>query len=108
MDPSSSTKIREAIKQAAKSISLARDTRDELRLLRRTFNEQQRVVREFAEAFWPPKLKTSLSTPETQGLNTEIRKSLRNNFINDSGLEALIQRVDRIEQDAKTTISGVS
>lgn len=106
MDPSSPTEVREAIKQAAKSTSLVRDLRVELLLLRRLFEEQKRVIQEFADVCWPSD--PPLETPEKQVLTGEIRKSLRDSFIRDCGLDALFQRISRIDQDASTTIESVS
>ncbi|SCV51637.1 uncharacterized protein FFB14_12106 [Fusarium fujikuroi] len=94
--------VNETISKAARSTWQLRDIRDELRLLQRLFETQLEVVRKVAEILWPTKL------PSNPTLNKEDRKTLRANFIRDLGLESLIQRVTRLNQDAYTTLGGVS
>ena len=86
---------------------LVKDIREELGLLRQVFQEQLQVVRELAEAFWPSKTpKAPLS--ENEGLTKDDRRSLRDRFRLESGLEALIDRVKYIDQEATATLSHVS
>ncbi|KAF4445376.1 hypothetical protein FACUT_6 [Fusarium acutatum] len=94
--------VNKTISEAAHSTWQLKDIRDELRLLQRLFETQLEVVRKVAEILWPIKL------PGNPSLSKEDRKTLRANFVRDLGLENLIQRVTRLNQDAYTTLGGVS
>ncbi|KAG5765756.1 hypothetical protein H9Q72_006158 [Fusarium xylarioides] len=94
--------VNKMILEAAHSTWQLKDIRDELRLLQRLFETQLEVVRKVADILWPTKL---LGKPS---LTKEERQTLRANFIRDLGLENLIQRVKRLNQDAYTTLEGVS
>lgn len=87
------------IQEAAKAIWETKDIRDELRLLRQLFESQAEVIRDLAEIFWP--------TKAYRGKDRESRQVLKENFIRDCGLEALIRRVKKMDDDAATTSDGV-
>ncbi|PNP76719.1 hypothetical protein FNYG_10138 [Fusarium nygamai] len=93
--------VNKTISEAAHSTWQLKDIRDELRLLQRLFETQLEVVRKVAEILWPIKL------PGKPSLTKEDRQTLRANFIRDLGLESLIQRVKKLNQDAYTTLEGV-
>lgn len=94
--------LHKTVQAAAHSSLIVKDIRNELRLLRRVFEDQQKVTSDFAEAFWPSK-SSRISSQEK-----DSRKRLRDSFIHDSGLELLTKRVKQMEQDASTTLEGVS
>ncbi|RGP59555.1 hypothetical protein FSPOR_11237, partial [Fusarium sporotrichioides] len=94
--------VNQTISDAAHSTWQLKDIRDELRLLQRLSETQLEVVRKVAEILWPIKL------PGNPSLSKEDRKTLRANFVRDLGLETLIQRVTRLNQDAYTTLGGFS
>ena len=94
--------VNQTIQEAAKSTWRVKDIRDELRLLRQLFEKQLAVIEELAEGFWPVKI------PAEGEMVDDARKSRRENFIRDTGLESFIQRVDHMDQDASTTLEGVS
>ncbi|KAF5590094.1 cytochrome P450 monooxygenase [Fusarium subglutinans] len=94
--------VNKTISEAAHSTWQLKDIRDELRLLQRLFETQLDVVKKVAEMLWPTKL------PGKPSLTKDDRQTLRSNFIRDLGLENLIQRVKRLNQDAYTTLEGVS
>ncbi|KAH7120505.1 hypothetical protein EDB81DRAFT_914141 [Dactylonectria macrodidyma] len=90
------------IERAAKSTWLVKDIRDELRLLRQLFENQLKLAQEVSETFWP-----TLMSGETRS-SKEARKSIRESFIGESGVETLIQRVKQMDEDASTTLDGLS
>lgn len=92
--------INRRIQEAAKAIWETKDIRDELRLLRQLFESQAEVIGDLAEIFWP--------TKAYGGEDRESRQVLKENFIRDCGLEALIRRVKKMDDDAATTSDGVS
>ena len=94
--------LHKTVQDAAHSSLMVKDIRNELRLLRRVFEDQIKVTLDFAEAFWPSK-SSRISSQEK-----DSRKRLRDSFIHDSGLELLTKRVKQMEQDASTTLEGVS
>ena len=91
--------INRRIQEAAKAIWETKDIRDELRLLRQLFESQAEVIRDLADIFWP--------TKAYRGKDRESRQVLKENFIRDCGLEALIRRVKNMDNDAATTSDGV-
>jgi hypothetical protein len=63
-------------------------------------------VEEFSEIFWPGKDSTA-----ADGLTREekaVRDALRETFIRDCGLAAMLERVKQMDEDASTTLQGVS
>lgn len=94
--------VHQTVQEAAKSTLLVKDIRDELRLLRQVFETQLKVVEDFAEAFWPSKHVRKLT--QEKGPETVLRES----FIHDSGLASLMRRVTRMDEEASTTLEGVS
>ncbi|KAI1243892.1 hypothetical protein MGN70_013759 [Eutypa lata] len=94
--------VHQTVQEAAKSTLLVKDIRDELRLLRQVFETQLKVVEDFAEAFWPSKHVRKLT--QEKGPETVLRES----FIHDSGLASLMRRVTRMDEEASTTLEGLS
>ncbi|KAK7415902.1 hypothetical protein QQZ08_012214 [Neonectria magnoliae] len=88
------------IHEAAKCIWEVKDIRDELRLIRKVFEKQLEVVKEFVKVYPPQKDKISKDCPDPD--------SFREAFIRNSGLEALIQRVKHMDEDAAAILEGVS
>jgi hypothetical protein len=97
----SPSEVNTIIRQAADSTWRVKDIRDELRLLRQLFETQLKVVKDVAEILWPSRL------PGQPTLTKDTRKVLRESFVHDTGLETLIQRTQRMDRDASTTLEGV-
>ncbi|KAJ3457001.1 hypothetical protein MRS44_014142 [Fusarium solani] len=98
----SPSEVNTIIRQAADSTWRVKDIRDELRLLRQLFETQLKVVKDVAEILWPSRL------PGQPTLTKDTRKVLRESFVHDTGLETLIQRTQRMDRDASTTLEGLS
>ncbi|CAH0023619.1 unnamed protein product [Clonostachys rhizophaga] len=98
--------VDQTVQKAAESTWRVKDLRDELRLLRQVFETQLKVVEEFSEIFWPGKDSTA-----ADGLTREekaVRDALRETFIRDCGLAAMLERVKQMDEDASTTLQGLS
>ncbi|RMJ15789.1 hypothetical protein CDV36_004508 [Fusarium kuroshium] len=98
----SPSEVNTIIRQAADSTWRVKDIRDELRLLRQLFETQLKVVKDVAEILWPSRL------PGQPTLTKDVRKILRESFVHDTGLETLVQRTQRMDRDASTTLEGLS
>ncbi|KAL2671523.1 hypothetical protein Neosp_014113 [[Neocosmospora] mangrovei] len=98
----SPSEVNSIIRQAADSTWRVKDIRDELRLLRQLFETQLKVIKDVAEILWPSRL------PGQPTLTKDTRKVLRESFVHDTGLETLIQRTQRMDRDASTTLEGLS
>lgn len=94
--------LHKTIQAAAHSSVMLKNIRNELRLLQRVFEDQIEVTSDLAEAFWPSK------SPRISSDENDPTKRLRGSLIHDSGLELLIGRVKQMDQDASTTLEGVS
>ncbi|KAJ4308461.1 hypothetical protein N0V84_012086 [Fusarium piperis] len=98
----SPSEVNTIIRQAADSTWRVKDIRDELRLLRQLFETQLKVIKDVAEILWPSRL------PGQPTLTKDVRKVLRESFVHDTGLETLVQRTQRMDRDASTTLEGLS
>ncbi|XEU97530.1 hypothetical protein FSHL1_002816 [Fusarium sambucinum] len=86
--------VNKAISEAAGCTWRVKDIRGELRLIDKVFTQQLGVLKEFA---------TVIATGK--GMSVEDQEAT---LIRDSGLEALRERIKRIDEDAATTIDGLS
>ncbi|KAI9903659.1 hypothetical protein N3K66_000188 [Trichothecium roseum] len=97
--------VNDKIHEAAKAIWEAKDIRDELRLLLQLFQEQSRVISQLAEIFWPTSAAEQSNNAKDLGKEW---KELRESFIRDCGLDNLIRRVKKMDNDASTTSDGLA
>ncbi|VUC36440.1 unnamed protein product [Clonostachys rosea] len=98
--------VDQTVQKAAESTWRVKDLRDELRLLRQVFETQLKVIEEFSEIFWPGKDATVADGVTTQEKTT--RDALRETFIRDCGLASMLERVKQMDEDASTTLQGLS
>ncbi|KAF4977976.1 hypothetical protein FDECE_18288 [Fusarium decemcellulare] len=87
-----------AIHEAAQCTWLVKDIRDELRLIRKVFEQQLEVVKDFFKIHPTLQDKTSEDCSSTE--------SFRETFVRDCGLDTLIQRVKHMDEDAAATLEG--
>ncbi|CEF71957.1 unnamed protein product [Fusarium graminearum] len=89
--------VNNAISEAAGCTWRVKDIRGELRLIDKVFTQQLDVLKEFA-----PVIGAEV------GMSPELIKEQEATLIRDSGLEALRERIKRMDEDAATTIDGLS
>ena len=70
-----------------------KDIHDELHLLRRIFENQREVLDDFSDLFW-------------RG-NSEANKTARQLFMQDSRIETVLRKVDRLEEDTRMAHNSV-
>ncbi|CAG1990750.1 unnamed protein product [Fusarium graminearum] len=87
--------VNNAISEAAGCTWRVKDIRGELRLIDKVFTQQLDVLKEFA-----PFIGAEV------GMSPELIKEQEATLIRDSGLEALRERIKRMDEDAATTIDG--
>ncbi|KAF0640546.1 hypothetical protein FPSE5266_10072 [Fusarium pseudograminearum] len=83
-----------AINEAAGCTWRVKDIRGELRLINKVLTQQLDVLKEFAMII--------------AGMSPEEGKKQGDTLIRDSGLELLMERIKRMDEDAATTIEGLS
>ena len=70
-----------------------KDIRDELHLIARVFKNQAEVVEKFSSLFW-------------LRINNE-NDQYREQFLDDCGIKGLIERVEKLDEDANRTLQAV-
>ncbi|KAH8900720.1 hypothetical protein GQ53DRAFT_130451 [Thozetella sp. PMI_491] len=70
-----------------------KDIRDELHLIQRVFKSQAAVIDKFSKLFWP-------------GIGEED-KQYREKFIEDCGVGDIIERAEKLDEDANRTLEGL-
>ncbi|KAI1638377.1 hypothetical protein F4809DRAFT_639677 [Biscogniauxia mediterranea] len=83
-----------AIDEEIRWIYEIKDIRDELHLLHRIFETQAKVVDKFAKLFWPGFARANAQ--------------LREQFVDDCAVRALMERTNKLDEDAKRTLKAVS
>ncbi|KAI1485861.1 hypothetical protein F5X96DRAFT_657774 [Biscogniauxia mediterranea] len=81
------------IDEEIKWIYEIKDIRDELHLLHRIFETQAKVVDKFAKLFWPGFARASAQ--------------LREQFVDDCAVRALMERANKLDEDAKRTLKAL-
>lgn len=83
-----------AIEEEVKLIYEVKDICDELHLISRVVDSQNDVLTKFSNLFWPGTF--------------EGAEKYRRQFMHDCGIEALVERVHRLKENAKRTLDAVS